>query len=104
MQAMTQTSRWWELAACQGTDPDLFFPVSAAGPARRQVVRAKAVCEGCDVRQLCLDYALATRQVHGVWGGLTEDERRGLAAMFRADEMRRASLAATAIGPSSGTR
>jgi WhiB family redox-sensing transcriptional regulator len=77
---MTESSRWWELAACRSGDPDLFFPVSAIGPARRQVARAKAVCEGCAVQQRCLDYALSTRQAHGVWGGLTEEERRAVKA------------------------
>jgi WhiB family redox-sensing transcriptional regulator len=90
MHDMTQSSRWWELAACQRADPELFFPVSEIGPAQRQLEQAKAVCAGCDVRQLCLDYALATRQAHGVWGGLTEAERRGLAEFVRAHEMQRA--------------
>jgi len=87
---MTESSRWWELAACRRTDPELFFPVSEIGPARRQVAHAKAVCATCRVRQLCLDYALATRQAHGVWGGLTETERKALAATLRR-EMSRAS-------------
>jgi WhiB family transcriptional regulator, redox-sensing transcriptional regulator len=83
MHGMTESSRWWELAACNRADPELFFPVSETGPARRQVAAAKAVCATCGVRQLCLDYALATRQVHGVWGGTSEHERRGLAALRR---------------------
>ncbi len=37
---------------------------------------AKAVCAGCQVRRECLQYALATRQLHGVWGGTTEDNAR----------------------------
>jgi WhiB family transcriptional regulator, redox-sensing transcriptional regulator len=69
---------WWEFAACQTTDPDLFFPISATGRAKIDVARARAVCQHCQVRARCLDYALATRQVHGIWGGLTEDERRPL--------------------------
>ena len=91
MHGMTHSSRWWELAACQTADPELFFPVSETGPARRQLDRAKSVCARCDVRQLCLDYALTTRQVHGVWGGQTEEERRGLAALAGGHEMSRAS-------------
>lgn len=71
---------WWELAACQRVDPELFFPASQLGPARTQIATAKAVCAGCNVRQMCLDYAMATRQVHGVWGGLSEDERHALRA------------------------
>lgn len=69
-------SGWWRLAACRSADPDLFFPVSGAGPAVAQVAAAKAVCAGCPVRRECLTYAIFTRQQHGVWGGLTEDERR----------------------------
>ena len=80
MRVTSESSRWWELAACQDADPELFFPVSEIGPARRQVARAKAVCETCEVSQLCLDYALSSRQAHGVWGGLTEEERRVVAA------------------------
>jgi WhiB family transcriptional regulator, redox-sensing transcriptional regulator len=72
-------AEWWSLAACLSADPDLFFPVSATGPAQRQVARAKAVCARCRVGQQCLSYALAAGPVHGVWGGTTEDERRLLA-------------------------
>jgi len=67
---------WWEAAACRTADPDLFFPVSSLGPGRDEVARAKQVCAGCRVRRQCLQFALATRQAHGVWGGTTEEERR----------------------------
>lgn len=67
---------WWRDAACQTVDPDLFFPVSSLGPGRDEVARAKAVCARCPVRRQCLQFALATRQAHGVWGGTTEEERR----------------------------
>jgi WhiB family redox-sensing transcriptional regulator len=83
-------SSWWELAGCRSVDPELFFPVSEIGPARRQVATAKAVCDECPVSQLCLDYALSTRQAHGVWGGLTVEERRVLSAR-RDRELVRAS-------------
>ncbi len=69
-------SGWWQLAACRSADPDLFFPVSGAGPALAQAAAAKAVCAACPVRRECLTYAIFTRQQHGIWGGLTEDERR----------------------------
>ena len=66
-------ARWRELAACRGTDLEVFFPGRGeyAGPARR-------VCAGCPVRQACLDYAITNRIASGVWGGLTERERRAL--------------------------
>ena len=66
-------ARWRELAACRGADLDLFFPDrgESAEPARR-------VCARCPVREPCLDYAISNRITHGVWGGLTERERRAL--------------------------
>jgi WhiB family redox-sensing transcriptional regulator len=67
---------WWRSAACREADPELFFPVAAHGPGAVEIARAKAVCAGCRVRRQCLQYALATRQVHGVWGGTSEDERQ----------------------------
>jgi WhiB family transcriptional regulator, redox-sensing transcriptional regulator len=70
----------WRRLACRFTDPDLFFPVSASGAALKQVAAAKAVCAGCRVRSECLAFALATRQVHGIWGGMSEEERRLAAA------------------------
>jgi WhiB family transcriptional regulator, redox-sensing transcriptional regulator len=69
---------WWKSAACQDADPELFFPVSAVGPGREDIARAKAVCASCPVRRPCLEFALATHQVHGVWGGTTEEERRAI--------------------------
>ncbi len=71
MTQMADSPRWWEQAACQAADPELFFPVSETGLAKAQVARAKAVCGRCRVRQQCLDYAVATRQVHGIWGGIS---------------------------------
>lgn len=67
---------WRAAAACRDTDPDLFFPVSGAGRSLEQADQAKAVCAGCPVRRSCLAFALSTGQVHGIWGGLTEEERR----------------------------
>ena len=62
---------WRQEAACRGVDPAVFFPDTEedAGP-------AKAICASCPVRMRCLDYALSTRQDDGIWGGLTETERR----------------------------
>jgi WhiB family redox-sensing transcriptional regulator len=66
---------WRSVAACRSADPDLFFPISDSGPAVEQAVKAKAICATCRVRRECLAFALRTGQVHGIWGGTTEDER-----------------------------
>ncbi len=78
MTATSEITDWRALAACMTADPDLFFPISPAGPARDQVTQAKAICAGCQVQRPCLDFALRTGQVHGVWGGTTEEERQRL--------------------------
>jgi WhiB family transcriptional regulator, redox-sensing transcriptional regulator len=62
--------------ACRSAEAELFFPLSAAGPAVPQVAAAKAICQSCPVRAECLDYAMQTAQDHGIWGGTTEEERR----------------------------
>jgi WhiB family redox-sensing transcriptional regulator len=67
---------WRQLAACRHADPELFFPVSAAGPSADQITQAKAICADCPVRRHCLAFALHTRLDHGVWGGMSEQERR----------------------------
>jgi WhiB family redox-sensing transcriptional regulator len=62
----------WQIQAnCTGADPDLFFP--ERGASQRE---AKEICRGCVVREDCLDYALANGEKFGVWGGLSERERR----------------------------
>jgi WhiB family transcriptional regulator, redox-sensing transcriptional regulator len=66
---------WPSAAACLSADPDLFFPVSSSGKSLEQVAEAKAICATCRVRPECLAFALRTQQVHGIWGGTTEDER-----------------------------
>lgn len=69
---------WRSDAACRDQDPDLFFPIGSTGPAVEQADEAKKVCMTCDVREQCLEFALASNQDAGIWGGLTEDERRTL--------------------------
>lgn len=69
---------WRSTAACIDEDPELFFPVGTTGPAVEQAEEAKLVCARCQVREPCLEFAVATNQDAGVWGGLTEDERRSL--------------------------
>lgn len=63
---------WTSEAACRGTDPDSLFVQGAAQN------RAKAICMGCVVRTECLADALDNRVEFGVWGGMTERERRAL--------------------------
>jgi len=67
--------QWRSMAACRSADPDLFFPVSSSGRSMAQEAEAKAICAGCRVRRECLAFALRTHQAHGVWGGLSEQER-----------------------------
>jgi WhiB family redox-sensing transcriptional regulator len=69
---------WRHRAICRDEDPELFFPVGNSGPALLQIAEAKAVCERCPVITECLNWALETGQDAGVWGGLSEDERRSL--------------------------
>ena len=100
-------ARWRELAACRGTDLEVFFPGrgESAEPARQ-------VCAPCPVRQACLDYAITNRIASGVWGGLTERERRALRTSYlRAERRERdrdvsaaaaAGCTAAAIGRSFG--
>jgi WhiB family redox-sensing transcriptional regulator len=84
-----KTMDWRDSAACLKVDPELFFPVGNTGPAVDQIEKAKAVCARCTVTEQCLQYALETSQDSGVWGGLSEDERRALKR--RAARARRAS-------------
>lgn len=74
------TSNWRGYAACRGADPRLFFPDSADGEAPDRGERAKRLCGGCPVRVACLDWALATGQELGVWGGTAAGERRAMRA------------------------
>jgi WhiB family redox-sensing transcriptional regulator len=69
---------WRSRAVCRTEDPELFFPVGTTGPALAQLTRAKSVCRGCPVTVECLSWALASGPCAGVWGGLSEDERRQL--------------------------
>jgi WhiB family redox-sensing transcriptional regulator len=64
--------------ACRDEDPELFFPVGSTGPALLQIEDAKEVCRRCDMVDACLRWALETGQDAGVWGGMSEDERRSM--------------------------
>jgi WhiB family redox-sensing transcriptional regulator len=74
---------WVHRARCKDEDPELFFPVGTTGPAAAQLAAAKAICMQCEVRAECLEWAMATGQDAGVWGGLSEDERRALRRVRR---------------------
>ena len=65
-------------AACLDEDPELFFPIGNTGPAIAQIEEAKKVCRRCEVVDTCLKWAIESGQDAGVWGGLSEDERRAL--------------------------
>ncbi|MFI5980211.1 WhiB family transcriptional regulator [Streptomyces sp. NPDC051555] len=71
---------WQADAACRGLDPNRFFhPAGERGDEREdRDEAAKRVCAVCPVRLMCLEHALRTHESFGVWGGLTEDERRGM--------------------------
>lgn len=69
---------WRNRAACKDVDPELFFPIGNVGPALDQIKEAQRVCAGCGVRDVCLQWALESGQDSGVWGGLSEEERRAL--------------------------
>jgi WhiB family redox-sensing transcriptional regulator len=71
-------SDWRHRAACRDEDSELFFPIGTSGPALLQVEQAKAVCRRCPATEECLQWALDTGQDAGVWGGMSEEERRTL--------------------------
>ena len=62
---------WSRYASCDTADPDLFFP-----PPGTDTFYARSICRECPVRRQCLDYALESKQKFGIWGGMTEAQRR----------------------------
>ena len=79
---------WQSRANCMGVDPDLFFPERGAS-----TKEAKEVCRGCVVQNDCLEYALANGEKFGIWGGMSERERRRLR---RARALERRTIAVSA--------
>lgn len=69
---------WRDHAACQGIDPEIFYP-----PEDDEADHAKSVCASCAVVTACLEHALTSRERDGVWGGATERERRRLVRQRR---------------------
>jgi len=90
---------WRYQAACRGTDLSVFFPGrgETAGPARQ-------ICAGCPVRQPCLDYALSHGITHGIWGGLTERDRRPLRVHHTLAARRQRDQAIAAAAAAGSTR
>ena len=78
---MTSTLQidWQMKAACRGPHATVFFPPprpERRDEKRRREAEAKEICRSCPVRDACLQYALGIREQHGIWGGLSENERR----------------------------
>lgn len=71
MRRTLSDTKWMARGNCAGKSPDFFFPSDGVG-----VEAARKVCETCPVKDICLEYALANRIDHGVWGGTSERERR----------------------------
>jgi WhiB family redox-sensing transcriptional regulator len=74
-------TRWQAFAVCRGEDSTYFYAPSYFEKPEQKRAReavAKALCAQCPVREECLEFALETRESHGIWGGLNEMERRAL--------------------------
>ncbi len=85
---------WKTMANCAGVDPDLFYP--ERGASTRE---AKEVCRGCVVREDCLEFAIVNGEKFGIWGGMSERERRRIR---RARGLTRVRTPLTAVSESSG--
>jgi WhiB family redox-sensing transcriptional regulator len=77
---------WRDESACAGVDPDIFFPAAEDEAA---AMPAKKICAICPVQEQCLQYALATNQSEGVWGGMSSGDRRRLRRRIRDRERRK---------------
>ena len=81
MSAQSVDQLWHYQAACRGPHNGIFFPPSRLErrpDKRRREQRAKEICSQCSVQEECRNYAFSIREQHGIWGGLTEKERRAL--------------------------
>lgn len=79
--SLESDARWQDKAACKGMDPVLFFGPEYAETVKEKRDReeaAKAVCGTCPVNKECLEHALEAKEPYGIWGGLTETERKSL--------------------------
>jgi WhiB family redox-sensing transcriptional regulator len=66
---------WRAASACLNADLDMFFPVAVGTAASKQVSLALRICQGCAVRQQCLDFAIRSGEKDGIWGGTTPEQR-----------------------------
>ena len=82
---MREQENWRMRAACRHSNPELFFPEGTAGPALAAADLAKRTCGTCPVQAQCLNWALDHGAVVGIWGGLSEGERRDFRYVRRID-------------------
>lgn len=81
MQQVHVEHLWQHRAACRGPNQAIFFPpaqMERRSEKRQRERRAKEICASCPVQADCRDYSIEIREQHGIWGGLTEGERRSL--------------------------
>lgn len=89
MFGLSRPAAWTEQALCREVDPDLFYADKGDW---HSVITAKLVCRRCPVRDACLAHALETNEVHGVWGGLSPQQRilwrqrRGMTSRVSVDD------------------
>ena len=86
---MASNQEWQDRAACRVIPVELFFP-----PAEQEADDAKLVCQECSVKDPCLEFAITAGERFGIWGGLTPQERRSLAAKRRSRAAAAARVAA----------
>jgi WhiB family redox-sensing transcriptional regulator len=79
----TEDLSWHDLASCRGADPDLFFPERGASTRT-----AKSICRQCVVMDQCLEFAIVSSEKFGIWGAMSERERRRI-RRERADAAKR---------------
>lgn len=75
---------WQDLANCRGANPDLFFPERGASTRT-----AKSICRECSVQGDCLEFAIVSSEKFGIWGGMSERERRKIRRQRALDAARR---------------
>ena len=84
-----KSTSWMEKGSCLGMDTDLFFPEKGDNIA---VEEAKAICNKCEVKQTCLNWAMTNEIWHGVWGGLSGNQRYMMAKKSRREKHKTDSL------------